>query len=178
MMRFQKLLTIILIITAVDSLACTCPTRSIDKDADKAYDIVVGRVISATSKTLECSDYVPDVAFEFEVEFSYKEEVSDRITIFGGQGGGSCGGILHENYEYLVVVYKCDGGLYTTMCNDNAFLENASTQIEFLNEHFGKNYKASNFSFLTGTFLLSLVVIAGAGLTTFNYYRKGRTKKN
>jgi len=177
-MGLQKLLTIILIIAAVDSLACKCPTRSIDKDADKAYDIVVGRVISATPETFECSAYGPDVAFEFEVEFSYKGEVGDRIIIFGGQGGGSCGGILRENYDYLVVLYKCDGGLYTTMCNDNAFLENASSQIEFLNGHFGKNYIASNFSFLLGTILVSLVIVAGAGIITFNYYRKVRKKKS
>ena len=54
-MGLQKLLIIILIITAVDSLACKCPTRRIDKDADNAYDIVVGRVLSATPAFLVVS---------------------------------------------------------------------------------------------------------------------------
>jgi hypothetical protein len=177
-MELLRLLTIILVIVTIDSHACKCPTRSIDKDVDKAFDIVVGRVISASEKKLECSDYGPDVAFEFEVEFSFKGQLSKRVTIFGGQGGGSCGGILHENYDYLVVVHKCDGRRYTTMCSDNAFLEKASNQINFLNGHFNTDYRISNFSFLTGTTWLLLAVLAGAALITFNYYKKVRTRKN
>lgn len=177
-MALQRVLTVILVVIAIDSHACLCPKRSIVKDVDKAYDIVVGRVISARSQSLECSNYGPDVAFEFEVQFSFKEQTSNRITIFGGQGDGSCGGILLENYEYLVVVYKCDGGLYTTMCNDNAFLENASSQIEFLNRHFNKDYPIPNINFLMVTVLMVLVLLAGAGLITFNYYKRVRTRKN
>jgi hypothetical protein len=159
-------------------LACQCPTISIGKEADKAYDIVIGRVVSAKPGELLCSQYGPDVSFEFEVEYSYKGKLNGRVQLFGGQGGGSCGGILWENYDYLVVVHKCDDGLYTTMCSDNAYLERASNQIKFLNEHFGKNYRISNFNFLTGIILISLLALAAAGLISFNYYKKVRTRKN
>lgn len=42
-LRLQRLLlTVILIIIAVEGFACKCPTRRIELDADKAYDIVAG----------------------------------------------------------------------------------------------------------------------------------------
>jgi hypothetical protein len=127
---------------------------------------------------LLCAHYGPDVSFEFEVEYSYKGKLNGRVQIFGGQGGGSCGGILWESYDYLVVVHKCDDGLYTTMCSDNAYLERASNQIKFLNKHFGKNYRISGFNFLTGMILISLIVLAAAGFITFNYYKEVWSRRN
>jgi hypothetical protein len=166
------LLLINILVITTDSLACKCPTRSIDKEADKAYDIVIGKVVSATPEKLSCSEYGPDVLFEFEVEFSYKGQLKGKTKIFGGQGGGSCGGILDENHNYLVVVYECDNGFFTTMCSDNAFVENASRQIKFLNGHFDKEYRISNFAFLTGIALIILILLSTGGLMTFNYYKK------
>ena len=71
-----------------------------------------------------------------------------------------------------------DDGLYTTMCSNNAYLEHASNQINFLNKHFGKNYRISGLNFLIGMILISLLVLAGAGFIAFNYYKKVQTRKN
>ena len=178
-MKRQLLILLLLTLGGIGNqlLACKCPTISIDKEADKAYDIVIGRVVSAKPGKLLCP-YGADVSFEFEVEYSYKGKLNGRVQLFGGQGGGSCGGILWENYDYLVVVHKCDDGLYTTMCSDNAYLEHASNQINFLNKHFGKNYRISGLNFLIGMILISLLVLAGAGFIAFNYYKKIQTRKN
>jgi hypothetical protein len=152
--------------------ACKCPTIKISREADKAYDIIIGGVVSEAESVLSCSNYGPDVAFEVDVEFSYKNKLSNKVTIYGGQGGGGCGGILHKGNRYLIVVHKCEQGYYTTMCSDNAFLSNASRQIEFLNDRFHKDYQHFEIDFLIPTTLLILIVLIGAGYTTFQFYRK------
>ena len=84
--HFQSLSSFCLSFSSIDAHACKCPTIAIEKEADRAYDIVVGRVVSGQPEELLCNDYGADFLFEFEVEFSYKGQLAGRTRIFAGQG--------------------------------------------------------------------------------------------
>lgn len=143
----------------------------IEKEIDSAYDFIIGKVISEKMDTLTCS-YSLDYSYEFEIGFSYKGQLTGRTTIFGGKGTGTCGAIFEKGKEYLIVVHKCDKGLYTFLCSDNQLTADASTQVGFLNEHFGKSYKLLKFGFLIPIIILTLTVLTATGLLTFNHYKK------
>lgn len=149
----------------------------IHKEVDTAFDIIVGKVISEKADTLTCN-YLVDYSYDVEIEFSYKGQLTGLTTIFGGKGDGTCGAIFEKGKEYLIVVRKCDRGLYTFLCSDNQLTSDASTQIEFLNGHFNKDYQLLKFEFLLPLILISLIVLTATGLLSFNYYKRRLGMKN
>jgi len=158
-------------------MACKCGPVRIEKEVDKAYDILIGKIISEKEETLSCSVEYADYSYEADIELSYKGKLSGATKFFGGKGGGSCGGIFHKGYEYLIVIYKCDNGLYTFMCSDYAFVDHASTQVKFLNEHFKKDYKLLRIEFMLPAMGLTLIVLLVGGFLTFNYYKKRLSRR-
>jgi hypothetical protein len=150
--------------------SCSCGHMGIEKEVDTAYDFIIAKVISEKIDSLNCT-YFLDYSYVFEIQFSYKGQLKGKSTIFGGKGGGACGAIFETGKEYLLVVRKCDRGLYTLLCSDNQLTANASTQIEFLNRHFNKNYQQLQISLLV-PIVITFLVLTATGLVTFNFYKK------
>src|SRR5690349_14363437 len=104
--------------------ACNCGGRSIDHDVDRAFDIVVGRIIAEKEQSLSCLATFGDHSYEeynsysysVMIDHSYKGNFSNIAEIHGGKGHGDCGAILTVGYSYLIVVFKCDKGYYTYLC--------------------------------------------------------------
>ena len=159
---------------------CTCGRVSIEKEVGKAFDIVVGKVVSERADEILCEyslnnktyDFSTTFAYSLAVEFSYKGKLNATTTILGGKGGGDCGGIFHPGNEYLIVVYECDKGYYTYLCSDNALKFEASPQVEFLNAHFKKNYQIDKSNFSIGIILFVLILILISGLLTVNFFKR------
>jgi hypothetical protein len=160
--------------------SCTCGHLDIEKEVGRAYDIVVGKIVSERADEIVCEyslnnktyDSYTSIAYGLAVEFSYKGKLNATTTILGGKGGGDCGGIFHPGNEYLIVVYECDKGYYTFLCSDNALKSEASTQVEFLNVHFEKNYQIDNSNFSIGIILFVLILILISGLLTVNFFKR------
>lgn len=146
----------------------------------KAFDIVVGKIVSARADEVVCEysfnnktyDSYTSIAYSLAVEFSYEGKLNATTTIFGGKGGGDCGAIFHPGNEYLIVVYECDNGYYTYLCSDNALKFEASPQVEFLNAHFKKNYQIDKSNFSIGIILFVLILILISGLLTVNFFKR------
>ena len=171
--------------SAIPVYSCTCGGLSIEKEVDRAFDIVIGKVTSERADDITCEysfddktyDFSTTFAYSLAVEFSYKGKLNATTTILGGKGGGDCGGIFHPGSEYLIVVYECDKGYYTYLCSDNALKFEASPQVEFLNAHFEKNYQIDNSNFSIGIILFVLILILISGLLTVNFSKR-RLGKN
>jgi hypothetical protein len=179
----MKIRQLILVLTFSGSisghvLACKCGQVGIEREVDKAYDIVIGKIVLEKEDTLSCGGYGLDYSYNVDVQFSYKEQIKGVTKIFGGKGGGGCGGIFQNGKEYLIVIYKCEQGLYTYMCSDHASLDDAKYQVTFLNAHFKKDYPLLKFEFLMPAIALILLFLAASGIVTFNYYKRRLGKKN
>jgi hypothetical protein len=129
-------------------------------------------------ETLSCTNLGVDYSHDVDIDFSYKGKLTGINKFLGGKGGGGCGGIFNKGDEYVIVVYKCDDGLYTYMCSDNEFLSNAKHQVEFLNTYFKKDYQLLKPEFFLPAILLTLIILSAAGLVAFNYYKKRLRKIN
>jgi hypothetical protein len=119
--------------------ACKCGPVSLSR-SDKAYDIVIGNVISEKELRVQCDHHSAEVAYSVNVKFSYKENTSGEIIVFGGKGWGECGAIFEEGKSYILVLRECGGKYFTLYCDDNAWLPFADNSIIFLNERYHKNY--------------------------------------
>ncbi len=166
--------------SAIPVYSCTCGGLSIEKEVDRAFDIVIGKVTSELADDITCEysfddktyDFSTTFAYSLAVEFSYKGKLNATTTILGGKGGGDCGGIFHPGNEYLIVVYECNKGYYTYLCSDNALKFEASPQVEFLNAHFKKNYQIDKSNFSIGIILFVLILILISGLLTVNFFKR------
>lgn len=177
-MKIKLLFAWILLITCYGKVyPCKCGPVGIHKEVDTAFDIIVGKVVDERADTLTCN-YLVDYSYDVEFEFSYKGQLTGLTTIFGGKGRGTCGAIFEKGKEYLIVVRKCERGLYTFLCSDNQLTSDAKTQIEFLNRHFKKDLKLLKVKFLLPVTILSLIVLAAIGLVTFNFYKRRLGIKN
>lgn len=157
--------------------SCKCGPMRIQKEVDTAFDIIVGKVISEKADTLTCNYFV-DYSYDIEIEFSYKEQLTGLVTIYGGKGGGTCGAIFEKQNEYIIVVRKCEHGLYTFLCSDNPLTSDAKNQIEFLNQYFNKDFKLLKVEFLIPITILSLIVLLAIGVVTFSFYKRRMGMKN
>jgi hypothetical protein len=96
--------------------SCTCGHVGIEKEVERAFDIVVGKIVSERADDIVCEyslnnktyESFTSFAYSLESEFSYKGKLEGITTILGGKGGGDCGGIFEVEKEYLIVVFKCD----------------------------------------------------------------------
>jgi hypothetical protein len=178
--RISILLVVLLCGSSIRTYACTCGRLSIEKEVDRAFDIVIGKVTSERADDITCHysfnnktyDFSTTFVYSLAVEFSYKGELNATTTIHGGKGGGDCGGIFHPGNEYLIVVYECDKGYYTYLCSDNALKSEASAQVEFLNAHFKRNYQINKSNLPIGMMLFVLILILISGFLTVNFYKR------
>lgn len=167
--------------------SCTCGHVGIEKDVGRAFDIVVGKIVSerANADEIVCEyssnnktyESFTSFSYSFETEFSYKGKLKGTTTILGGKGGGDCGGIFEIGKEYLIVVFKCDKGYYTSLCSDNELKSKASKQITFLNEHFKKDYDINGSNISIPAILFASILISVSVLLALNF-RKRRFGKN
>src|SRR5687768_13476516 len=163
--------------------SCTCGQVGIEKDVGRAFDIVVGKIVSerADADEVVCEyssnnktyESFTSFAYSFETEFSYKGKLKGTTTILGGKGGGDCGGIFEIGKEYLIVVFKCDKGYYTSLCSDNDLKSNASTQITFLNEHFKEDYEINESNVSIPAILLVSILISVSVWLALNFRKWG-----
>ena len=166
--------------------ACKCPDQSIDKEVDKAYDILVGKVTSEKAEWVTCSYPEGDNDYEFttsylytlQTDFSYKGNLIGTQVIQGGKGQGDCGAIFEVGKEYLIVVHRCDKGLYTYLCSDNAVLSEASSQVSFLNTYFGKNYEIESKNGDQMVLLIAVVTVLALALIVFGFYTNHFRRKS
>lgn len=164
----------------VQAYSCTCGRLGIEKEVGKAFDIVVGKIVSERADEIVCEYSLNNKTYEsftsfgysLETEFSYKGKLKGTTTVLGGKGGGDCGGIFEIGKEYLIVVFKCDKGYYTYLCSDNALKFEASPQVEFLNAHFQKNYQIDESSFLICMILFVVIIIFISGFLTVNLFKR------
>lgn len=167
----SKLLFLLLISASHFSYACKCSQINVTRDLNRAYDFVIAKIISENPDTTSCN-YVMDYLYEVEIEFSFKDQLTGTQKIYGGKGGGTCGSILEKDREYLIVVFKCNQGYYSTMCSATDALVNSSSQIEILNSHFGKNYQDPLLSFIVNIAVISILLLAFAGIGVLTFYKK------
>lgn len=166
--------------------ACKCPDQSIDREVDKAYDIVVGKVTSEKSEWVTCSypegnndyEFTTSYLYTIQTDFSYKGNLSGTQVIQGGKGQGDCGEIFEVGKEYLIVVHKCDKGLYTYLCSDNAVIAEASSQVSFLNTYFGENYEIESKGDNEKVLLIAVVAILALALIVFGFYMSHFRRKS
>ena len=178
--RISILFLVLLFGSPIRTTACSCGRLGIEREVDRAFDIVIGKVTSERADDVTCEysfddntyDFSTTIAYSLAVEFSYKGKLNATTTILGGKGGGDCGGIFHPGNEYLIVVYECDKGYYTYLCSDNALKFEASPQVEFLNAHFKKNYQIDKSNFSIGIILFVLILILISGLLTVNFFKR------
>jgi hypothetical protein len=165
--------------------SCSCGHVGIEKEVGRAFDIVVGKIVSERTDEIACEyslnnktyESFTSFAYSFETEFSYKGKLEGTTTILGGKGGGDCGGIFEIGKAYLIVVFKCEKGYYTYLCSDNELKSKASTQITFLNEHFKEVYEinASNVSIPAILFASILISVAVLLALIFRKRRFGKS---
>lgn len=178
--RISILLVVLLCGSSIRTSACTCGRLGIEKEVDRAFDIVIGKVTSERADDITCDysfnnkryDFSTTFAYSLAVEFSYKGQLNSTTTILGRKGGGDCGAIFHPGKEYLIVVYECDKCYYTYLCSDNALKSKASPQVEFLNAHFKKNYQIDKANFSIGMILFVLILILISGFLTVNFFKR------
>ncbi len=160
------------------SYACSCPSLSIDREVEKAYDIVIGKITSEKNEWVSCMypegakeyEFTTSYTYTLQTEFSYKGKLSGTHTIRGGKGKGDCGAILDVGKEYVIVVQNGDRGLFSTLCSDNAVISEASSQLEFLNTYFGKDYNIKKGDNNEMDTLLIIVAILTLILIVFGFY--------
>ncbi len=103
------------------SRGCSCRPISIKYEADSAYDILIGKIISEREEAVQCEyqrknqkyDWYTSYIYKLDVNFSYKEKMKDQVEIFGGKGYGDCGAIFEAGESYLIVIHKCNKGYFT-----------------------------------------------------------------
>lgn len=186
----KKLVVLLFILACLvisnQGYACKCPDQSIDREVDKAYDIVVGKVTSEKAKWVTCRYPEGDNDYEFttsylytlQTDFSYKGNLSGTQVIQGGKGQGDCGAIFEVGKEYLIVVHKCDKGLYTYLCSDNAILSEASSQVGFLNTYFDESYEIESKGGNEMVLLIAVVAILALALIVFGIYTSHFRRKS
>jgi len=122
------------LVISTQGYACKCPSQSIDREVDKAYDIVIGKVTSEKAEWVTCrysegdenGEFTTSYLYTLQTEFSYKGKLNGVQVIQGGKGQGDCGAMFEVGKEYLIVIRKCDKGLFSFLCSENAVLSEAS----------------------------------------------------
>jgi hypothetical protein len=186
----MKSLSIILSIVFIGcgkTIACKCPSLGIEADVERAYDIIVGKIKGEKEQSITClsqtkgrrHEQYNSYKYYVEVGYSYKNQLAGEVEIHGGKGLGDCGATFAPGYNYLIVVFKCDKGYYTYRCSDNAFLPNASWQLNYLNKYFNVNYQPVKASIVIFIALLCLAIMLSSAIITFKFYKyRSRRSKN
>lgn len=78
----------------------------------------------------------------------------------------------------MIVVYKCDKGLYTYLCSDNAVIAEASSQVSFLNTYFGKNYEIESKGDNEKVLLIAVIAVLALALVFFGFYMSHFRRKS
>ncbi|HTJ49476.1 MAG TPA: hypothetical protein VL443_08500 [Cyclobacteriaceae bacterium] len=174
----------LLMIVSIEVYSCSCGHVSISREADKAYDFVIGKITDEREDSVTCfyehegklHENYTTYSYSLDVEFSYKGKLCDVENILGSKYGGNCGGYFEKDKTYLITIYKCDRGYYTFMCSNNALLSESRYEITYLNKYFHKNYQLLKLEFLIPVVLLSLLVISTSAIIVFRYF-KYRTRR-
>lgn len=173
------------LIISKEGYACKCPSQSIDREVGKAYDIVIGKVTSEKEEWVSCrysegggsGEFLTSYLYKLQTEFSYKGKLNGTQVIQGGKYQGNCGAVFEVGKEYLIVVHKCDKGLFTFLCSDNVVLSDASAQVGFLNTYFAKDYEIkSNGDELV--LLITVVAVLALALIVFGVFTSRYKRKS
>ena len=57
--------------SAIPVYSCTCGGLSIEKEVDRAFDIVIGKVTSERSDDITCEYSFDDKTYDFSTTFAY-----------------------------------------------------------------------------------------------------------
>jgi hypothetical protein len=188
MIAFNKVLTIVLFtLNFLPCHGCSCGRVSIDREVEKAYDFVVGRIgeerenyqdftFSTMGKIYEWNT---SYSYFLNVEYSFKDKIKGSIEFFGGKGRGDCGGIFEKGKTYLIVIYKGSKGYFTKLCSDHSPLISAGWQVSYLNQALGKIYELikAGHAALLYVMLVLIVISLVAFSTKFIGFRTSRRKK-
>jgi hypothetical protein len=111
--KMQKAAAIIfLLLLSPISYACSCGEISAE-DSFKEYEFVfVGKRIAKNSFLS-----FKKTRYTFQVSQLYKGTGAEQITLWAGKFGSSCGASFDKDIEYMVLAYKLDGKLATSICN-------------------------------------------------------------
>ena len=96
--------------TAGKACACSCADRPADEVVADASAIVEGR---AVSESVEGTNRT----YRFEVDRSYKSEVSRVIAVTTHRDSPTCGASLPIGQDQRVVLHRDDGAWTTTLCS-------------------------------------------------------------
>ena len=166
------LFILVFLVISTQCYACKCPSQSIDREVDTAYDIVIGKVTSEKAEWVTCrysegdesGEFTTSYLYTLQTEFSYKGKLNGTQVIQGGRGKGDCGAMFEVGKEYLIIIRKCDKGLFSLLCSENAVLSEASSQLSFLNTYFNKGYKIKSNG---GNEMMLLITVVAVLVLTF-----------
>lgn len=142
-----------LLSSAVDGLACTCAPPPGAKtvrevaawqsgSAEGSKVIFEGSVekqevktgpIGAPSNAMSMTVYGAHRIVTIRVSRAYRGQTEGRTTVLTGMGGGDCGFDFETGKDYLVYADSIDGGiLFTSICTGTAPLEEAGPALRLL----------------------------------------------
>lgn len=115
------------------SYACSCGDISSEYSFKEYEFVFVGKRIAKNS-FLSFSK----TKYTFQVSKLYKGSGGEEITLWAGKFGSSCGISFDKDIEYMVLAYKLDGKLATSICNswEKEGYRNYNTRA--VEEHFSK----------------------------------------